>query len=72
VKNIRDLYTDINDFKKGYQFRTNTVKDEKVDEVSDSHSILSGRWKYFSQLLNVHGVNDDVRQTEKHSRTTST
>ena len=31
--------------------------------VVDSHSILA-RWrKYFSKLLNVHGVND-VRQTE--------
>jgi len=31
--------------------------------VADSHSTL-GRWSnYFSQLLNVHGVND-VRQAE--------
>jgi len=52
----------INDFKKGYQPRTNTVKDEKGDFVADSHSILA-RWRnHFSQLLNVHGVND-VRQT---------
>jgi len=33
------------------------------DLVADSHSILA-RWKnFFSQILNVHGVND-VRQTE--------
>ena len=33
---------------------------------ADSHSI-SARWRnYFSQLLNVHGVND-VRQTEIHT-----
>ena len=33
--------------------------------VTDSHSILA-RWrKHFSQLLNVHRVND-VRQTEIH------
>jgi len=33
--------------------------------VTDSHSIVA-RWrKYFSQLFNVHGVND-VRQTEIH------
>ena len=25
IKNIRDLYRDINDFKKGYQPRTNVV-----------------------------------------------
>ena len=31
-----------------------------------SHSILTSWGKYFSQLLNVHGVND-VRQTEIHT-----
>ena len=42
---------------------TPTLKDDKGDLVPDSHSIL-GRWRnYFSQLLNVHGVNE-VRQTE--------
>jgi len=55
-KNIRDLYRVINDFKKGYQPRTNIVKDEKGDLVADSHSILA-RWrKHFSQLLSVHEV----------------
>jgi hypothetical protein len=29
LKNVRDMYRDINDFKKGYQPRTNIVKDEK-------------------------------------------
>ena len=34
--------------------------------VADSHSIMT-RWRnYFSQLLNVYGVND-VRQTEIHT-----
>ena len=34
--------------------------------VADSHSTLA-RWKnHFSQLLNVHGVND-VRQTDIHT-----
>jgi hypothetical protein len=42
------------------------IKDEKSDMVADSHSILT-RWSdYFSQLLNVYGVND-VRQTEIHT-----
>jgi hypothetical protein len=60
------LYTDISDFKKGYQPRTNTVKVEKGDLVTDSRSILA-RWrKHFSWLLNVHGVND-VGQTELHT-----
>jgi len=53
----------INDFKKRYQPRTNVLKDEKGDLVANARSILA-RWKnYFSQLLNVHGVNN-VRQTE--------
>jgi hypothetical protein len=29
--NIRDLYRGINEFKKGYQLRTNWVKDESGD-----------------------------------------
>jgi len=66
IKNIRDLYRGINDFKKGYQPRTNIVKDDKGDLVADSHSTLA-RWRnYFSQLLNVHGVNG-VRRTEIHT-----
>jgi len=60
------LYRGINDFKKGYQPKTNIVKDEKGDLVADSHSILA-RWRnHFSQLLNIHGVND-VRKTEIHT-----
>ena len=66
IKNIRDLYRGISDFKKGYQLRTNIVKDETGDLVTGSYSIL-GRWRdYFSQLLNVHGVHD-VRQIETHT-----
>jgi hypothetical protein len=55
IKNIRDLYRVMNDFKKGYQHRTNVVKDEMGDLVTDSHNILV-RWRnHFSQLLYVHG-----------------
>jgi hypothetical protein len=58
------LYRDISDFNKGYRPRTNIVKDEKCDLVADSLSILA-RWRNcFSQLLNVRGVNNDVKQTE--------
>ena len=67
IKNIWDLYRGINDFKKGYQPRTNTVKDEKGHLVTDCHCILARWTNHFSQLLNVHGVNN-VRQTEIHSR----
>ena len=66
IKNIRDLYRGISDFKKGYWPRTNIVKDEKGDLVADSHSVMTRRRNHFSQLLNAHGVND-VRQTEIHT-----
>jgi hypothetical protein len=64
--NIRDLYREINDFKRGHQPRSNLVKDENGDLLAESHNILN-RWKnYFSQLLNVHMVSD-VRQIEIHT-----
>jgi hypothetical protein len=41
------------------------VKDENDDLLADFHNILK-KWKnYFSQLLNVHDVND-IRQIEVH------
>ena len=42
-KNIRDLYRGISDFKKGYQLRTNTVKDKKGDLVTDFHNFWGAR-----------------------------
>ena len=65
IKNISDMDKGFIDFKRCYQLRNNIVKDEEDDLVTDSHSIWA-RWRnHFSQLLNVHGVND-VRQTEIH------
>jgi len=66
MKNNGNLCRGISTFKKGYQSRTNIVKDEKGDLVKDIHSILA-RWRNnFSQLLKVRGVND-VRQAEIHT-----
>ena len=65
IKNITDFYRDNSDCKKGYQPRINTVKDEKGDLNIDSYSIFTRLRNHFSQLLNVHGVND-VRQTGLH------
>jgi len=60
------LYRGNIDVTKGYQPRTNILRDEKNDLVTDSHIILA-RWRnHFSQLLNVLGVNDVV-QTEIHA-----
>ena len=61
-----NLFSCISNFKKGYQPRTNIVKEEKGDLVQEFHSILP-RWRnHFSQLLNEHGVND-FRKTEIHT-----
>jgi hypothetical protein len=66
INKVRDLYRGINDFKKGYQPRTTIVNDEKGDLLADPHGIMA-RWRnYFSQLLNVHEVND-IRQAEIHT-----
>jgi hypothetical protein len=52
------LYRGINEFKKGYQPRTNLLKNENGDLLADSHSILN-RWKNYScQMLNVHWINN--------------
>jgi hypothetical protein len=65
-KDIRDLYRGKNEFKKGYQPRTNLVKDDRGDILAEPHKILN-KWKnYFYRLLNVHGVGG-VRQTEMHT-----
>jgi hypothetical protein len=65
-KNIRDLYRGINEFKGGYQPRSNLAKNEIGDLFADSSNIVN-RWKsYFSQILNVHNVSD-VRQIEIHA-----
>jgi hypothetical protein len=65
-KNIRDLYRSITEFRKGYQPKTNLVKDERGDLLADPQKILT-RWKNcFCQLLNVQGPGG-IRQTEIHT-----
>jgi hypothetical protein len=65
-KDIRDLYRGVNEIKKGYQPKSNLIKDKNGDLLADSHNILN-RWKnYFSQLLNVYRLND-FRQIEIHT-----
>jgi hypothetical protein len=55
-KNIRDLDRGITEFKKGYQPKSNLVKDDMGDLLADPQKILT-RWKnYFCQLLNVQGA----------------
>jgi hypothetical protein len=51
-KNIRDLYRGITEFKKGYQPKTNLVKDER-SHLANPQKILTGWKNYFCQLLNV-------------------
>jgi hypothetical protein len=66
IKNIRDLCIGISDYKKGFQPRTNIVRDKKDVLFTDSQSILVLWRNHFSQLLILHGVND-VRQIEIHT-----
>ena len=47
IKTIRDLYRGISGFKKVYQPRTNIVKDETGDLVTDSHDNVA-RWRKIS------------------------
>jgi hypothetical protein len=65
-KNIRDLYRDITEFKKGYQPKSNLVKDEMGDLLADPQKILTGWKNYFCQLLNVQGAGG-IGQTEIHT-----
>ena len=44
--------------KMGYHPKTNIVKDETGDVFAHSHSIMARCRNHFSQLLNVHRVND--------------
>ena len=62
---IEDLETNISDFKKGYEPRTNVAKDEKGDLVAGSYSIVAMWRNYFFQLRNVHGIND-IKHTDIH------
>jgi hypothetical protein len=61
-KNIRYLHRGINEFKKGYQPRTNTVG-ENGDLLADFRNILNSWKNYLCHILNIHCV-DDVRHTE--------
>jgi hypothetical protein len=54
-KNIRDLYRGINEFKKGYQPRTNSVNNKMSDLLADPRKILN-RWKnYLSSVERTRG-----------------
>jgi hypothetical protein len=65
-KIIRDMYRGITEFKKGYQPKTNLVKDERGHLLVDPQKILT-RWKnYFCQLLNEQGPGG-IRQAEIHT-----
>jgi hypothetical protein len=51
-KNIRDLCGGIHEFKKGYQPRSNIVKEKNSDLLPDAHSAFNRLKNYFSQPLN--------------------
>jgi hypothetical protein len=59
---IRDMYRGMNEFKKGYQPRTDLVKDEEGDLLADPHKIVNRWMNYFCQLQNVQRVGG-IKQT---------
>jgi hypothetical protein len=65
-KNIRDFYRGINNFKKEYQPRISTIKDEDSNLLADPQNILNSWKNFFNQVLCVHGVHD-VRQMDIHT-----
>jgi hypothetical protein len=56
----------VNGLKKGYQPRSNLVKDDKGDFFYRFLQYFKGWKNYFCHLLTVHGIND-VRQTEMNT-----
>ncbi|PSN38555.1 hypothetical protein C0J52_14819 [Blattella germanica] len=58
-RNIRELYQGIRIERKGFQARTNIIKDENGDMLADAKSILNRWGNYFNQLLNVHGEEEN-------------
>jgi len=50
ISNISEKYSGINDFRKGYQLRTNIVMEENLDLVTDSPRIFP-RWRNHSSQL---------------------
>jgi hypothetical protein len=60
-KTIRDVYEGTDEFKDD-QCRTYHGKNENGNLRADSYSIVNSWKNYFSQLLNVHEVNE-IRQT---------
>jgi hypothetical protein len=65
-ENIGDIYRYINEFKKGYQSRTDIMKEENSDLLADFYSILNRQKKYFGHMLNVHNIGE-VTKTEMHT-----
>jgi hypothetical protein len=56
-KSIRDLYRGINDFKRGYQPRSNLVKDENGDLLADSTTFrIGGRTTSLSYWMFIGSV----------------
>ena len=64
IKNITELFRGIMTLR--WVTNLQVIKVEGGELFTDSHSILAGWRNYFSQPLNVHGVND-VRHTEIHT-----
>jgi hypothetical protein len=59
-KNIRDLYRGINQFKRGYQTRSNLVKDENGDLLADSNNHLNNMFQNLYLLKQNTAVDESL------------
>jgi len=50
IQIVWDLYRENNDFRKGYQPRTNIVMDKRGDLSTESHRILLGEEQFLSDI----------------------
>ncbi|XP_018357099.1 PREDICTED: uncharacterized protein LOC108757184 [Trachymyrmex septentrionalis] len=66
--NVRGTYMGINNFRKGFQARTEMVKDENDNLVTDTTAVLNTWKNYFDRLLNVESENDrEIENFEYHT-----
>jgi len=66
--NVRGMYMGINNFRKGFQARTEMVKDENDNLITDSTGVLNTWKNYFDQLLNVEFESDrEIENFEFHT-----
>ncbi|XP_070166158.1 uncharacterized protein [Polyergus mexicanus] len=66
--NVRGMYMGINNYRKGFQARTEMVKDENDNLITDSTGVLNTWKNHFDRLLNVEFENNrEIESLEFHT-----